>query len=84
MAAVASPDRLNYVLALAVDADFYRRTNPGLGLADRLFQARPYGHPGRRHHAVAVRASAIPSASSQRSASMAARQPSPAAVTAWR
>lgn len=34
MAAVASPDRLNYVLALAVDADFYRRTNPGLGLAD--------------------------------------------------
>ena len=34
MAAVATPDRVNYVLALAVDADFYKQTNPGLGLAD--------------------------------------------------
>jgi len=34
MAAVATPDRVNYVLALAVDADFYKQTNPGLGMAD--------------------------------------------------
>ncbi len=34
MAAVATPDRVNYVLGLAVDADFYKQTNPGLGLAD--------------------------------------------------
>lgn len=34
MAAVATPDRINYVLALAIDADFYKQTNPGLGLAD--------------------------------------------------
>ena len=36
------------------------------------------------YQAVAVAASVIPWASSQRSASMAALQPSPAAVTAWR
>ena len=36
------------------------------------------------YQAVAVAASVMPSASSQRSASMAALQPSAAAVTAWR
>ncbi len=36
------------------------------------------------HQAVAVTASTIPCSSSQRSASMAALQPSPAAVIAWR
>ena len=36
------------------------------------------------HHADAVTASTIPCSSSQRSASIAARQPSPAATTAWR
>ena len=39
---------------------------------------------GHSYQAVEVAASVIPSASSQRSASMAALQPSPAAVTAWR
>ena len=44
------------------------------------------GPPARERHyqAVAVAASVMPWASSQRSASMAALQPSPAAVTAWR
>ncbi len=40
--------------------------------------------PRVAHHAVAVAASTMPRDSSQRSASMAALQPSPAAVTAWR
>ena len=44
-------------------------------------ESRGFGHP---YQAVAVAASVIPSASSQRSASMAALQPSAAAVTAWR
>jgi hypothetical protein len=44
---------------------------------------RPCGRRGR-HQAVAVADSAIPWDSSHRSASMAALQPSPAAVTAWR
>ena len=39
---------------------------------------------GRRHQAVAVVASVTPASTSQRSASIAARQPSPAAVIAWR
>ena len=39
---------------------------------------------GVGYQAVAVEASAMPSLSSQRSASIAARAPSPAAVTAWR
>ena len=39
---------------------------------------------GTPYQAVAVVASLIPWASSQRSASIAALQPSPAAVTAWR
>ena len=57
-------------------------------------QARRHGTPtaprdaNRRqvtpYQAVAVAASVIPSDSSQRSASMAALQPSAAAVTAWR
>jgi hypothetical protein len=43
------------------------------------------GRPARKaHQAVAVAASVMPWASSQRSASMAALQPSAAAVTAWR
>ena len=40
-----------------------------------------FGHP---HQAVEVTASVMPCASSQRSASIAALQPSAAAVTAWR
>ena len=50
MAAVATPDRVNYVLALAVDADFYKQTNPGLGLADveALLKAR-HADPGLLH-----------------------------------
>ncbi len=39
---------------------------------------------GGNYQAVAVTASAMPSDASQRSASIAALQPSPAAVTAWR
>lgn len=44
-------------------------------------EAPGLGHP---HQAVEVAASVIPCASSQRSASIAALQPSAAAVTAWR
>ena len=47
MAAVATPDRVNYVLALAVDADFYKQTNPGLGLAD-VDPVLHYGEAGWR------------------------------------
>ena len=49
---------------------------------DDLARARQGADRGRRHQAVEVAASARPIDSSQRSASMAARQPSPAAVTA--
>lgn len=45
MAAVATPDRVNYVLALSVDADFYKQTNPGLGLAD-VDPVSHYGEAG--------------------------------------
>ena len=44
----------------------------------------PAALPGWHYQAVAVDVSAMPCDSSQRSASIAALQPSPAAVTAWR
>ena len=60
-----------------------RRRAPAPPVAARV--PPPRGKPcGRPYQAVAVAASVIPWASSQRSASMAALQPSPAAVTAWR
>ena len=54
------------------------------GMARRRRRGEVMGAAAVRYQAVAVDASAMPSASSQRSASMAALQPSPAAVTAWR
>ena len=55
---------------------------PGAGRPAR--RPRGAGARARAYQAVAVAASVMPWASSQRSASMAALQPSPAAVTAWR
>ena len=59
---------------------------PGTAAGHGSDAAAAKGHEqgGRRYQAVAVDASAMPSDSSQRSASIAALQPSPAAVTAWR
>ena len=60
------------------DARVGQRLDP----EEDLTRARQGADRGRRHQAVEVAASARPTDSSQRSASMAARQPSPAAVTA--
>ena len=70
------------------DGDAARRCT-GLSGGDRLLEQAPnqlvdVGRSSGAHHADAVLASAIPCDSSHRSASIAARQPSPAAVTAWR
>ena len=54
------------------------------GIAARSKIRRQATRRGRRYQAVAVVASEMPSASSQRSASIAALQPSAAAVTACR
>ena len=60
----------------------------GVGVSGRRNQASVAASRGRAraatYQAVVVAASVMPSASSQRSASMAALQPSAAAVTAWR
>ena len=75
---VARPDRPPKIAAApaataAAACDRRRRWRRGCRRAGR-----------RTHQAVAVAASVMPWASSQRSASIAALQPSAAAVTAWR
>ena len=61
-----------------------RATRLGHGDRRRATEACHGDVDGRGYQLVAVEASTSPTDSSQRSTSMAALQPSPAAVTAWR
>lgn len=61
-----------------------RPSHPAAAVATPLALAKPGRHNGPSYQAEAVATSAMPSDSSQRSASIAALHPSAAAVTAWR